>query len=85
MVGSKTEGGDFLLHTDKYVTTNACLPSEPVRETLFSTLVDYTSYYDDDATAGPAAQQLQNEGRMTDAMASLAKMNIARLCDSFFE
>ena len=35
--------GDFHLHTDKYVTTNAFLPPGPVRETLFSTLVDYTS------------------------------------------
>ncbi len=45
----------------------------------------HTRYYDDDATAVPAAQQLQSEGKMTDAMASLAGMNIARLCVSLFE
>ena len=38
-----SEVGNFHLRTDKYVTTNADLPAGPVRQTLFSTLVDYTS------------------------------------------
>src|SRR5205823_7046322 len=33
----------YLQPADKSLTTNACLPPGPVRQTLFSTLVDYTS------------------------------------------
>src|SRR5438034_5692204 len=33
----------YLQPVDKSLTTNACLPPGPVRQTLFSTLVDYTS------------------------------------------
>jgi len=38
----------YLQPADKSGTTNACLPPGPVRQTLFSTLVGYTSYYEFD-------------------------------------